>query len=150
MNRKILTLILTGVISFLLVTGCSSQNGNTDAPNADATQEEAGADQEEAKEEIAAILPADAVIGIVYTEGEGDFTDSFLTKTIGYLVAAGIPEEILVAREQDCIRIPMLEDIRSLNLSNAVAIVLYEALRQNGFEGFKNEGQLHRLTWEEK
>ena len=93
MNRKILTLILTGVISFLLVTGCSSQNGSTDAPNADATQEEAGADQEEAKEEIAAILPADAVIGIVYTEGEGDFTDSFLTKTIGYLVAAGIPEE---------------------------------------------------------
>lgn len=93
MNRKILTLILTGVISFLLVTGCSSQNGNTDAPNADATQEEAGADQEEAKEEIAAILPADAVIGIVYTEGEGDFMDSFLTKTIGYLVAAGIPEE---------------------------------------------------------
>ena len=93
MNRKILTLILTGVISFLLVTGCSSQNGSTDAPNADATQEEAGADQEEAKEEIATILPADAVIGIVYTEGEGDFTDSFLTKTIGYLVAAGIPEE---------------------------------------------------------
>lgn len=93
MNRKILTLILTGVISFLLVTGCSSQNGSTDAPNADATQEEAGADQEEAQEEIAAILPADAVIGIVYTEGEGDFTDSFLTKTIGYLVAAGIPEE---------------------------------------------------------
>jgi ABC-type sugar transport system substrate-binding protein len=93
MNRKVLTLILTGVISFLLVTGCSSQNGSADAPNADATQEEAGADQEEAKEEIAAILPADAVIGIVYTEGEGDFTDSFLTKTIGYLVAAGIPEE---------------------------------------------------------
>jgi ABC-type sugar transport system substrate-binding protein len=93
MNRKILTLILTGVISFLLVTGCSSQNGSTEAPNADATQEEAGADQEEAQEEIAAILPADAVIGIVCTEGEGDFTDSFLTKTIGYLVAAGIPEE---------------------------------------------------------
>ena len=93
MNRKILTLILTGVISFLLVTGCSSQNGSADAPNADATQGEAGADQEAAQEEIAAILPADAVIGIVCTEGEGDFTDSFLTKTIGYLVAAGIPEE---------------------------------------------------------
>ncbi|MBQ8052645.1 MAG: substrate-binding domain-containing protein [Lachnospiraceae bacterium] len=93
MNRKILTLILTGVISFLLVTGCSSQNGSADAPNADATQGEAGADQEAAQEEIAAILPADAVIGIVCTEGEGDFTDSFLAKTTGYLVAAGIPEE---------------------------------------------------------
>ena len=92
MNRKILTLILTGVISFLLVTGCSSQNGSTQAPNADATQGEAGADQE-AAQEIAAILPADAVIGIVCTEGEGDFTDSFLAKTTGYLVAAGIPEE---------------------------------------------------------
>ncbi|MCI9256022.1 MAG: tRNA (cytidine(34)-2'-O)-methyltransferase, partial [Lachnospiraceae bacterium] len=45
--------------------------------------------------------------------------------------SAGIPEEILVENEEMCIRIPMLEQIRSLNLSNSVAIVLYEALRQN-------------------
>ena len=44
--------------------------------------------------------------------------------------SAGIPEEILVDNEETCIRIPMLSDIRSLNLSNSVAIVLYEALRQ--------------------
>ena len=44
--------------------------------------------------------------------------------------SAGIPEEILVNHEEDCIRIPMLGDIRSLNLGNSVAIVLYEALRQ--------------------
>lgn len=62
--------------------------------------------------------------------------------------SAGIPEEILVEREQDCIRIPMLSQIRSLNLSNSVAIVLYEALRQNGFEGLEEEGQLHTLSWE--
>ena len=47
--------------------------------------------------------------------------------------SAGIPEEILVDYEDTCIRIPMNEDIRSLNLSNSVAIVLYEALRQNKF-----------------
>ena len=46
----------------------------------------------------------------------------------------GIPEEILVENRENCIRIPMWGDIRSLNLSNSVAIVLYEALRQNGFE----------------
>ena len=63
--------------------------------------------------------------------------------------SAGIPEEILVAHEEDCIRIPMLSEIRSLNLSNAVSIVLYEALRQNGFAGLEEAGQLHRLSWEQ-
>ncbi|MCR4991290.1 MAG: tRNA (cytidine(34)-2'-O)-methyltransferase [Lachnospiraceae bacterium] len=61
--------------------------------------------------------------------------------------SAGIPEEILVENEENCIRIPMNEDIRSLNLSNSVAIVLYEALRQNDFEGMELRGELHRLTW---
>ena len=63
--------------------------------------------------------------------------------------SAGIPEEILVEHEATCIRIPMLEDIRSLNLSNSVAIVLYEALRQNGFAGMSLEGELHRLKWKQ-
>lgn len=60
---------------------------------------------------------------------------------------AGIPEEILVEYEEDCIRIPMNESIRSLNLSNSVAIVLYEALRQQDFLGLQEYGQLHRLHW---
>ncbi|MBE6009526.1 MAG: tRNA (cytidine(34)-2'-O)-methyltransferase [Lachnospiraceae bacterium] len=47
--------------------------------------------------------------------------------------SGGIPEEILHQNEDYCIRIPMGEDIRSLNLANSVAVVLYEALRQNGF-----------------
>ncbi len=63
--------------------------------------------------------------------------------------SAGIPEEILVEYEATCIRIPMLDEIRSLNLSNSVAIVLYEALRQNHFEGMQREGELHRLHWKE-
>ena len=62
--------------------------------------------------------------------------------------SAGIPEEILVEQEENCIRIPMLPDIRSLNLSNSVAIVLYEALRQNGFQDMQRQGELHRLHWE--
>ena len=61
--------------------------------------------------------------------------------------SAGIPEEILVDNEETCIRIPMCGEIRSLNLSNSVAIVLYEALRQNGFGGMEKEGELHRLSW---
>ena len=61
--------------------------------------------------------------------------------------SAGIPEEILVEHEETCIRIPMLPTIRSLNLSNAVAIVLYEAPRQNAFRGLETEGELHRLHW---
>lgn len=61
--------------------------------------------------------------------------------------SAGIPEEILVDYEDTCIRIPMIGDIRSLNLGNSAAIVLYEALRQNGFAGMNLEGHLHRLDW---
>lgn len=64
--------------------------------------------------------------------------------------SAGIPEEILVENEENCIRIPMGQDIRSLNLSNSVAIVLYEALRQNDFPGLEREGELHRLHWKEQ
>ena len=63
--------------------------------------------------------------------------------------SAGIPEEILVDYEDTCIRIPMLPEIRSLNLSNSVAIVLYEALRQQGFASMQLEGELHRLQWKE-
>ena len=61
--------------------------------------------------------------------------------------SAGIPEEILVQHKEDCIRIPMIGDIRSLNLGNSAAIILYEALRQNQFAGLNLEGHLHRLKW---
>ncbi len=61
--------------------------------------------------------------------------------------SAGIPEEILVGYEETCVRIPMLEKIRSLNLANSVSIVLYEALRQHNFSHMQKEGELHRLRW---
>ena len=61
--------------------------------------------------------------------------------------SAGIPEEILVDYEDTCIRIPMLDKIRSLNLSNSVSIVLYEALRQQNFAGMQLEGHLRNYDW---
>ncbi len=61
--------------------------------------------------------------------------------------SAGIPETLLVENEENCVRIPMIGDIRSLNLGNSVAVVLYEALRQNGFAGMNLEGRLHELEW---
>ena len=61
--------------------------------------------------------------------------------------SAGIPEEILIENQENCVRIPMIGDIRSLNLGNSVAVILYEALRQNGFAGMNLEGHLHRLEW---
>ena len=61
--------------------------------------------------------------------------------------SAGIPEEILLEHKETAVRIPMLDHIRSLNLGNSVAIVLYEALRQQGFKELKLEGQLHKYEW---
>lgn len=61
--------------------------------------------------------------------------------------SAGIPEEILVDNQDTCVRIPMWGDIRSLNLANSVSIVLYEALRQNGFEQMTLEGHLRKFDW---
>lgn len=61
--------------------------------------------------------------------------------------SAGIPEDILLDNQETCIRIPMVGDIRSLNLSNSVAIVLYEALRQNNFEDMNLQGHLTKYDW---
>ena len=59
----------------------------------------------------------------------------------------GLPEELLVQNKDNCIRIPMIDEARSLNLSNAVAIVAYEALKQTGFQQLKQEGQLTKFDW---
>ena len=55
---------------------------------------------------------------------------------------AGLPEAFRLAHYDRCIRLPMREDARSLNLSNSVAILTYEALRQNGFPGLTGEGEM--------
>lgn len=58
----------------------------------------------------------------------------------------GLPEALLAENYERCVRIPMRPQARSLNLSNSVAIVLYEALRQQGFPGLASEGQLTEAT----
>ncbi len=61
--------------------------------------------------------------------------------------SAGIPEEYLIKNRENCFRIPMKDDTRSLNLSNAAAIAAYEVYRQHNFLGLKMKGELHRHMW---
>ena len=59
----------------------------------------------------------------------------------------GLPEELLYANPDRCVRIPMRDSLRSLNLSNSVAIAVYEILRQRDFEGMQEIGELTKYTW---
>ena len=61
----------------------------------------------------------------------------------------GLPEELLIKNPDTCVRIPMEGEIRSLNLSNSVAIATYEDLRQWNYPSLQNFGQLHNYKWEE-
>ena len=80
----------------------------------------------------------------VYTEAEFEPDDFIMFGK----ESAGIPEDILLRYEETCIRIPMKSEIRSLNLSNSAAVVLYEALRQNHFADMETAGQLHgEIQW---
>ena len=60
----------------------------------------------------------------------------------------GLPEELLLKNPERCVRIPMQNDIRSLNLSNSVAIGVYEILRQWDFPSLENFGELHNYKWD--
>lgn len=59
----------------------------------------------------------------------------------------GLPEELLIKHPDECLRIPMIDETRSLNLSNSVAVAVYEGLRQNDFGSLKTSGELHELKW---
>ena len=61
----------------------------------------------------------------------------------------GLPEELLLKHPDSCVRIPMQNDIRSLNLSNSAAIAVYEVLRQWDYPELQNFGQLHNYVWQE-
>lgn len=63
---------------------------------------------------------------------------------------AGLPEELLFQNPERCVRLPMIEGARSLNLSNTVAIAVYEVLRQRDFTALKTKGQLTKYHWEER
>lgn len=61
----------------------------------------------------------------------------------------GLPEELLKANEERCVRLPMRGIIRSLNLSNSVAVGVYEVLRQWDYPALSLKGELHNLRWDE-
>lgn len=84
------------------------------------------------------------------TKAKHTYTEVHYTKDCFIMFgkeSAGIPEEILVQYPETCIRIPMIGAIRSLNLANSAAIILYEALRQLEFRDLEPYGSLHRLDW---
>ncbi len=60
--------------------------------------------------------------------------------------SGGIPEEILIDYKETCVRIPMMENERSLNLATSASIILYEALRQNNFSNLEKYGELHNYS----
>ena len=62
---------------------------------------------------------------------------------------AGLPEELLIKNPERCVRLPMMGEIRSLNLSNTVCAAVYETLRQWNYPKLQNQGQLHKYKWEE-
>lgn len=92
----------------------------------------------------------DAKIYMATTKSKQKYTDVKYPED-AYIMfgpeSRGIPEEILLESKDTCVRIPMKPEERSLNLSNSVAIMVYEALRQQGFPGLEEEGQLHKYEW---
>ena len=84
------------------------------------------------------------------TKGQKIFTETEFPENC-YIVFgredAGLPESLLKENPETSLRIPMIDEARSLNLSNSAAIVVYEALRQNNFKHLKNAGELTKFTW---
>ena len=101
-------------------------------------------------EDVLASAESNAHFYYFTTKAPRAYTEAHFQKG-DYLVfgkeTKGLPEELLVKHKEDCVRIPMIEESRSLNLSNSVAIAVYEGLRQNNFEGLNESGNLHRLHW---
>lgn len=93
----------------------------------------------------------DAVIYYFSTKAQNLYTEVDYPDTVYLMFGredAGLPEELLHDNREWCVRMPMRENLRSLNLSNTVAIAVYEVLRQHNFEGMQIEGQLARLSWD--
>jgi tRNA (cytidine/uridine-2'-O-)-methyltransferase len=84
------------------------------------------------------------------TKGQHCYTDVTYPDTV-YLVfgreTRGLPEDLLYAHPDQCLRIPMRNHLRSLNLSNSVAVAAYEVLRQENFDALIEAGQLTQYTW---
>jgi len=85
------------------------------------------------------------------TKGRNNYSDVKYPERVFLLFGketAGLPEELLYKNPDRCVRIPMRDKLRSLNLSNTVAIAVYEVLRQHDFKGLREEGELTKFTWD--
>ena len=105
----------------------------------------------ESSEEFFAAHP-DAQFYYFTTKGEQVYSDVVYPDNAFLIFGredAGLPEELLLAHRERCVRLPMGTGIRSLNLSNTVAIGVYEVLRQWGFPELQNKGQLTKYRWGE-
>lgn len=94
----------------------------------------------------------DAEVFFFSTKAKSRYSDIIYPEKVYLMFGredAGLPEELLLNNRDKCVRMPMRTNLRSLNLSNTVAIAVYEVLRQRDFEGMQMEGQLARLSWEE-
>ena len=87
------------------------------------------------------------------TKGRNIYSDVSYPKENTYIFFgredAGLNENLLVNNKDRCVRVPMINDARSLNLSNTVALAAYEVLRQWKFSGLLTEGQLTKFSWED-
>ena len=94
----------------------------------------------------------DAEIYYFSTKARNKYTDIDYPEKVFLMFGredAGLPEELLLANRARCVRLPMRDNLRSLNLSNTAAIAVYEVLRQRDFAGLRPDGQLARLSWDE-
>lgn len=92
----------------------------------------------------------DATVYYFTTKGKHKYTDVAYPNEVYIMFgkeSAGLPEELLFQHPEHAVRIPMREHLRSLNLSNSVAIAVFEILRQHDFEGLCEEGSLTRYDW---
>ena len=87
----------------------------------------------------------------VTTKSDQTYADITYPKECFFLFGKetlGLDEELLAHHRSRCIRIPMVSEARSLNLSNAVAVLIYEYYRQQGFDSLMQSGHLHHRQWE--
>ena len=95
----------------------------------------------------------DAAVYYFTTKAKQAYTDVIYPERVFLMFGKetkGLPEELLVKHPDTCVRLPMREGLRSLNLSNTVAVAVYEVLRQRNFEGLQEQGQLTAFRWEDE
>lgn len=93
----------------------------------------------------------DAVVYYYTTKAPRKYTDVIYPDNTFIMFgkeSRGLPEELLHSDKEHCVRIPMRDSLRSLNLSNSVAIAVYEILRQHGFENMQECGKLTKFDWD--